>query len=200
MKDTSVGIICLTQENRVRPWILFEAGALAKGISNARVCTLLIDLEPKDVEDPLAQFNHTSPTEESMFNLVRTLNTALGVNGLDPRVLEQVFETYWPQFDKKFKDIVKNIKDISSAKPRAKDDLLGEILENTRLLNNRIRRLERAQEEFPIKQNIKNLIEYKLARGNSRENIIEELRSRVPIQIINEILGKLESKNTITEE
>ena len=63
-----------------------------------------------------------------------------------------------------------------------------------------IRRLERAQEEFPIKQNIKNLIEYKLARGNSRENIIEELRSRVPIQIINEILGKLESKNTITEE
>lgn len=200
MKDTSVGIICLTQENRVRPWILFEAGALAKGLSTARVCTLLIDLEPKDVEDPLAQFNHTSPTEESMFNLVRTLNTALGVNGLDPRVLEQVFETYWPQFDKKFKDIVKNIKDISSAKPRAKDDLLGEILENTRLLNNRIRRLERAQEEFPIKQNIKNLIEYKLARGNSRENIIEELRSRVPIQIINEILGKLESKNTITEE
>ena len=200
MKDTSVGIICLTQENRVRPWILFEAGALAKGLSTARVCTLLIDLEPKDVEDPLAQFNHTSPTEESMFNLVRTLNTALGVNGLDPRVLEQVFETYWPQFDKKFKDIVKNIKDISSAKPRAKDDLLGEILENTRLLNNRIRRLERAQEEFPIKQNIKNLIEYKLARGNSRENIIEELRSRVPIQIINEILGKLESKNTITDE
>ena len=199
-KDTSVGIICLTQENRVRPWILFEAGALAKGLSTARVCTLLIDLEPKDVEDRLAQFNHTSPTEESMFNLVRTLNTALGVNGLDPRVLEQVFETYWPQFDKKFKDIVKNIKDISSAKPRAKDDLLGEILENTRLLNNRIRRLERAQEEFPIKQNIKNLIEYKLARGNSRENIIEELRSRVPIQIINEILGKLESKNTITEE
>ena len=200
LKDTSVGIICLTQENRVRPWILFEAGALAKGLSTARVCTLLIDLEPKDVEDPLAQFNHTSPTEESMFNLVRTLNTALGVNGLDPRVLEQVFETYWPQFDKKFKDIVKNIKDISSAKPRAKDDLLGEILENTRLLNNRIRRLERAQEEFPIKQNIKNLIEYKLALGNSRENIIEELRSRFPIQIINEILGKLKSKNTITEE
>ena len=200
LKDTSVGIICLTQENRVRPWILFEAGALAKGLSTARVCTLLIDLEPKDVEDPLAQFNHTSPTEESMFNLVKTLNTALGVNGLDPRVLEQVFETYWPQFDKKFKDIVKNIKDIFSAKPRAKDDLLGEILENTRLLNNRIRRLERAQEEFPIKQNIKNLIEYKLALGNSRENIIEELRSRFPIQIINEILGKLKSKNTITEE
>lgn len=44
LKDTTVGIICLTQENKDRPWILFEAGALAKGLSTARVCTLLIDL------------------------------------------------------------------------------------------------------------------------------------------------------------
>ncbi|MBN6065988.1 toll/interleukin-1 receptor domain-containing protein [Aggregatibacter actinomycetemcomitans] len=200
LKDTSVGIICLTQENRVRPWILFEAGALAKGLSTSRVCTLLIDLEPKDVEDPLAQFNHTFPTKESMFNLVRTLNTALGANGLDPRVLEQVFDTYWGQFEKKFKDILKKTKDIPVAKPRAKDDLLGEILENTRLLNNRIRRLEIAQEGMPIRENIKDLIAYKLARGASREDIIGELRGRYPMRIINEFIRKFESQNTATEE
>ena len=28
LKDTSVGIICLTRENINRPWILFEAGGL----------------------------------------------------------------------------------------------------------------------------------------------------------------------------
>ncbi|WP_417071157.1 hypothetical protein [Niveibacterium terrae] len=44
LKDTTVGIICLTQENKTRPWILFEAGALAKGLSTSRVCTLLVDL------------------------------------------------------------------------------------------------------------------------------------------------------------
>src|ERR1043165_153842 len=54
LKDTSVGIICLTQENKNRPWILFEAGALAKGLSSNRVCTLLIDLKSADLEDPLA--------------------------------------------------------------------------------------------------------------------------------------------------
>lgn len=201
LKDTSVEIICLTQENRVRPWILFEAGALAKGLSTARVCTLLIDLEPKDVEDPLAQFNHTFPTKESMFNLVRTLNTALGVNGLDPRVLEQVFDTYWVQFDKKFKDILRNTKDIPAAKPRAKDDLLGEILENTRLLNNRIRRLELAQEEprLPARE-IRRVIEHKLAFGASREDIIGELRGRAPLPLIRMILSEFESKNTTTEE
>lgn len=61
LKDTGIGIICLTQENKNRPWILFEAGALMKGLTVNRVCTFLIDLEPKDVEDPLAQFNHTFP-------------------------------------------------------------------------------------------------------------------------------------------
>ena len=94
LKDTSVGVICLTQENKNRPWILFEAGALAKGLSTSRVCTLLIDLEPKHIEDPLAQFNHTFHTKESVLSLVRTLNASLGAISLDNRIVEQVFETY----------------------------------------------------------------------------------------------------------
>lgn len=102
LKDTTVGIICLTQENKGRPWILFEAGALAKGLSTSRVCTLLVDLEPKDIEDPLAQFNHTFPTSESVLGLVKTLNSTLATNALDNRILEQVFDTYWPQFEERF--------------------------------------------------------------------------------------------------
>ena len=142
LKDTSVGIICLTQENKLRPWILFEAGALAKGLSTSRVCTLLIDLESKDIEDPLAQFNHTFPIRESMLGLVRTLNNTLSQNSLDNRILEQVFETYWPQFEEKFKEILSATDDVAPPKPRPKEDVLGEILENTRMLNSRIRKLE----------------------------------------------------------
>ena len=142
LKDTSVGIICLTQENKNRPWILFEAGALAKGLSTARVCTLLIDLEPKDIEDPLAQFNHTFPTKESVLGLVRTLNGTLGSASLDIRILEQVFNTYWPQFESRFKEILATTESIGPSKPRPKEDVLGEILENTRVLGTRIRKLE----------------------------------------------------------
>lgn len=90
LKDTTIGIICLTQENKRRPWILFEAGALAKGLSTARVCTFLIDLQPKDVEDPLAQFNHTFPNKESIHGLIRTLNGALGPSALNVTTLNQV--------------------------------------------------------------------------------------------------------------
>jgi hypothetical protein len=142
LKDTNVGIICLTQENKDRPWILFEAGALAKGLSTARVCTFLIDLEPKDVEDPLAQFNHTVPERDSILSLVQTLNGALGAAGLDGRILGEIFETYWPRFEVRFKEILNSTDSIGPSQPRPDKDILGEILENTRMMSSRIRKLE----------------------------------------------------------
>ena len=99
LANTQIGIICLTQTNKIQPWILFEAGALAKGIDSNRVCTLLIDLEPTDIENPLAQFNHTiAKNKDSMWELVKTINHALLDNGLQEKVLNRAFETYWPQF------------------------------------------------------------------------------------------------------
>ena len=142
LQETTIGIICLTQENRARPWILFEAGALAKGLSTSRVCTFLIDLDPRDVEDPLAQFNHTLPTKEGFHSLVKTLNSALGSNGLDIRTLDQVFETYWPQLEDRFSFTLHQTVSAEPAKPRDKEDILGEILENTRLMSVKIINLE----------------------------------------------------------
>ena len=142
LKDTSVGIVCLTQANRNRPWILFESGALAKGLSSNRVCTFLIDLKPADLEDPLAQFNHTMPERGSVWELVRTLNNCLSANALDERILEQVFNTYWEQFETKFAGILKKHPEDEKSEPRPKEDILAEILENTRHMQSRLRRLE----------------------------------------------------------
>src|SRR3954470_11608790 len=74
LADTAVGIICLTRENVSQPWILFEAGSLAKGLSTPQVCTFLIDLAPKDLKAPLSQFNATSPTKDDLFRLISTIN------------------------------------------------------------------------------------------------------------------------------
>jgi hypothetical protein len=142
LKDTTVGIVCLTQENKNRPWILFEAGALAKGLSSNRVCTFLVDLKPADLEDPLAQFNHTLPDRESLWELVRTLNGCLGASILDERILETVFATYWPQFETRFKELLKEVPPVAKAEQRSEKNLLGEILENTRALTQRMRSLE----------------------------------------------------------
>lgn len=142
LQDTTIGIICLTQENKERPWILFEAGALAKGLSNSRVCTLLVDLQPSDIKDPLAQLNHTLPDRDSMFELVHTLNSRLATNALDPRILETVFDTYWEQFEQKFKGILGKTVSQVEPEPRSEQDILSEILGITRSLSNRVGAIE----------------------------------------------------------
>ena len=94
LATTQAGIVCLTKGNLSKPWILFEAGALAKGLTTNRVFTFLIDLEPKDVRDPLAQFNHTVPEKDSLYQLLRSINKGLGEKGLRENILKNVFETY----------------------------------------------------------------------------------------------------------
>lgn len=145
LQEASVGIICLTHENKDQPWILFEAGALAKGLTSARVCTLLVDLEPADIKDPLAQFNHTRPLKDDMFLLVSTLNDALGENALEQRVLVQVFETYYPQFEQRFALIMEQSDSPTPSVPRGEKELLAEVLNSVRTMSNRLARLERQE-------------------------------------------------------
>lgn len=202
LKDTTVGIICLTQENKARPWILFEAGALAKGLSTSRVCTLLIDLESKDIEDPLAQFNHTFPNRESVLGLVKTLNNTLAGNGLDNRILEQVFDTYWPQFEKRFSDILANTKEHPPSKPRPKEDVLGEILENTRILNSRIRRLEHENERYRRETDMPINLFYEQAMemvkaGLPIEAVMDRFSNRLPKSILKDIVAVYERNKSV---
>lgn len=143
LKETSIGIICLTMDNRSKPWILFEAGALAKGLSSNRVCTFLVDLRPSDLENPLAQFNHTIPDKANIWEMVRTINRCLGETSLDEPVLRNVFETYWPQFDERFQAILKTTPDPVNEVRRQDSDILSELLDTTRQLASRIGEMER---------------------------------------------------------
>lgn len=115
---------------------------MAKGLTTNRVCTFLIDLNPEDLQDPLGQFNHTNPEKSSVWELVRTINDCLGEKSLDERILGQVFETYWPQFEEKFKTALENNPPEEVIPPRSEQDILSEILNNTRSLTHRIRDLE----------------------------------------------------------
>ena len=76
---------CLTA-----PWLLFEAGAIAKSAEKTYVCTLLIDLKSEDVSDPLAQFQHTAATKDDFLKLVKDLNAALGANKCRPLISKKL--------------------------------------------------------------------------------------------------------------
>ncbi|WP_321150099.1 TIR domain-containing protein [Aeromonas jandaei] len=185
LQDVTTGIICLTQENKEKPWILFEAGALAKGLSNSRVCTLLIDLEPHDIRDPLAQFNHTKPDQDGIYALVHTLNNRLGDNRLDTAILTKVLDTYWAQFEQRFQAIIADTPITEKAKARPEKDILAEILEHTRSLQIRLNNLENAKINRPSSKNdieIKDIsiLIYEMANnGMSTTDIAEELNMSI---------------------
>ena len=143
LADTSVGIVCLTQDNKEKPWILFESGALAKGLSSARVCTFLIDLKTTDIDDPLAQFNHSNHTKEGVFGLLRTINVSLGERALNNEVLRRVFETYWPQFRKDFDKALEENPLSEKIEPRTEDNMMHEILTSIRRVDRKVRELEK---------------------------------------------------------
>ena len=147
LTDTSTGIVCLTAENLNAPWILFETGSLSNGISDKRVCTFLIDVNPTDVEPPLSQFNHTKPNKIDMLNLVKTINGRLGDKQLEKDTLTTVFDTYYPQFEKQFNEIISRTENVKgkaakNTSIRSEQAMLEEILISVRNLNQRVGRIE----------------------------------------------------------
>lgn len=164
LKGINTGIICLTRENKNSPWILFETGALAKGISSNRVCTFLIDLQTQDISDPLAQFNHTLPTKDDMFKLLITLNEGLE-KPLKEKILKGVFETYWGQFEQKFNRILQDTQEQAAEIPETSDkDILTEILSSVRNVEKRVRFLE-SNNRDNSDQDIKNINWNELAQS-----------------------------------
>lgn len=95
LKDTDFGIICLTRENLAAPWLLFEAGALAKAVEAARVVPVLLGVGRSDLTFPLAQFQAVESDEAGMRSLVAAVNNALGADRLPATTLDNIFRGLW---------------------------------------------------------------------------------------------------------
>ena len=194
LKDTSIGIICLTQENKERPWLLFEAGALVKGLTTARVCPFLIDLGPRDISGPLAQFNHTLPSKDGLFRLIKTLNKALESHALKNTLLERAFETHWPQFEEDFRKILAQSPASPPTQPRSTEHILEEILENTRMLNARFSKLTQAPIPREMFYGIFDMIEKGLPDTAIMEAFADDTPPYVLRQAINTVKELLSEK------
>lgn len=137
LADVNIGIVVLTEENKNKPWILFESGALAKGLTTNRVCTFLVDLKPSDIlQNPLSNFNHTEPTKDGLFKLIETINNNQE-NKLNDKVLHISFDTFYPQFAKQFATILSS-STVVEKKEIKQPDLLKEVLQVVRNIEKRM--------------------------------------------------------------
>jgi hypothetical protein len=95
LASSNMGILCLTEENLQSPWLLFEAGALSKGVNEACVIPYCLGVS---VEGPLAQFQAADTSEEGTRKLIESINVR-GKN-IPQRQLSKKFEKCWPDLKK----------------------------------------------------------------------------------------------------
>lgn len=132
LEQSSVGIICLTRSNLQSPWVMFEAGALAKSIEKSRVVPMLFGVDPSDLQGPLLQFQAASFGEKEVRKLMKTINNALGDKSLDNQVLEAVFKKWWPEFSQQVSEVLKADTPDQELELRTDREILEEILEISR--------------------------------------------------------------------
>jgi hypothetical protein len=137
LSESRIGVICLTPENLSAPWLLFEAGALAKSISESRVIPYRLGLSSADVVFPLAQFQGVDADEDGTRRLLLSLNAVRDLPMPEDR-LERIFARWWPDFSSR----INSIPAPTSSQVKQRDDraLLEEILQLVR----------RQQTPFPI--------------------------------------------------
>jgi hypothetical protein len=155
---TEFGIICVTTANRDKPWLIFEAGALAKHLASARVVPLCVDLKPAAITGPLSAFQGRELDKDGIGRMVLEL-MALREPPVPEGQVAAVFEAMWPLLKA----------DVAAAKEKAPEpetpqrsteEMLEEIVE-------RVRRLDRSQNGGAPGRKI-------TIRGDAREATEEE--------------------------
>lgn len=132
LQDTHFGVLCLTRENMEKPWLLFEAGSLAKSLDLARVVPYRLDVSATEVKPPLSQFQGVDATKDGTFKLLQSINNNLAEPLRFDR-LERMFKKFWPDLETQITKI-RGIDSGENTPARSEIDYLTEILELVRQL------------------------------------------------------------------
>ena len=154
LDETSYGIVCVTKSHINRPWLLFEAGAMAAKFKKDGVVPLLVDAKNSDLNDsPLKHFNAVDLERDKIHRIHHAINERMANDdkgNLEKGRLDESFESDWPSF-KEAVDAIKMSEDQrtpdgSSAESDRRDGTLDEILGLVRRIDRSTAR--RASDDF----------------------------------------------------
>jgi hypothetical protein len=132
--ETNFGIVCVTRANQHEPWLIFEAGALAKSVELGRVVPLCIDLPFSEVTDPLSAFQGRRLDRDGMSRLVRDISAA-SEKPMSAEQMTTIFDAMWPRLEAAVREAI-NAAPPDTEPRRSAEEMLEELVE-------RIRRIDR---------------------------------------------------------
>ena len=128
LETSDCGILCMTPENLDALWLHFEAGVLAKKGhpgENRIVCPLVVGLDKRDLQSPLALLQATEPTPGDFRQMLNDINALSRPLPLTPGQLTKYFDAFWPGLEKTLASLAKKAKKAKEAK-KAKKAVAGE--------------------------------------------------------------------------
>ena len=139
LETSNFGIICVTPENLGSPWVLFEAGALAKSIQGTKVIPLLFNLEFSDISGPLAQFQAKKFERSGLAEVIHSINQSAAEPIPEDRA-RQLFTALWPELEKQLATIPAEAPSEKHMRPA--HEILEELVTGVRGLDVRFRDFE----------------------------------------------------------
>lgn len=121
LEKSKIGILCLTPDSIQKPWILFEAGFVARAFDQRRVYPLLVDIQTSDIPAPLSIFQAGTLAKADMLKMVHMVNDVSETTSLDFSTLEDSFELRWASFEKELKSILQT-KESPAKQPPSNPD------------------------------------------------------------------------------
>lgn len=164
LNATDYGVVVVSKANHRRPWVNYEAGALAEALDRP-VATILLDLRPSDLEGPLAAFQATAFTHaQDMLRLLREVALAADP-AMNPRSIDVLSSDAWPTLLASWQpDRTRN-----SAPVRTQEEMLAEIVERVRAIESN----QSSRSEAPDARS------HERARHQEAEAIAVRVRDRV---------------------
>jgi hypothetical protein len=128
LETTSFGIVCLTQQNKLTPWITFEAGAMSKLVETSKVTPLLLDLKVSEIIGPLSQFQAVDVGDrDQVFKLIKAIADASPQSNITEGRLSRIFDAFWPRLLERI-ETLRRSDDETSQDSRSDRDILEELL------------------------------------------------------------------------
>lgn len=98
LKESLMGIICVTPGLLHSQWAMFEAGVLSKQMEKSSVIPYLVGLTESDIAGPLATFQMTRADKTGTWHVLEAINNLLN-NSLSQERLKKQFERTWPDLE-----------------------------------------------------------------------------------------------------
>jgi hypothetical protein len=136
LTESNFGISCATKDNVLAPWLLFEAGAIAKSVEAGKLIPLLLDIDFKDLSGPLTQFQAKKAERQGVLELVHSVNNS-ATSPVPEGRLAQLFDALWPELESKIEAIP--VSDSTVKVTRPEGEILEELVASVRTVDSRVR-------------------------------------------------------------